>query len=411
MPIHKSLPQDLSAAIPWWTMNGDLSRDEARRQLDEMLSHGVFEFFLYPTFGLIKPDFLTEDWFDFIAFLIEECPKRGMRFWIYDELSWPSGTAGGRLLRDNPQYAMRSLRQQRITLEAGMTWTPDAGLSYVTAHVLESGENLTPVRPYTNESASSQTIIAIHNVLIDDLFFSSMGTSGTWNQRGIMDALNPEAVRAWMGYNYIPFKERFPQAVGKVIRGFFFDEPTMVSPFHTGDIPWTPGIEDLFKETYGYELTPNYWRLFEPDKTALQFRYDFWRLVGNRYADAFAKQLMEWCEENNMMFTGHDWPEEPSCQRLMTTAIGDLHYQQQYLHIPGTDYLYYENCFAEHAGMASQIKGWQRNLIYSAKHPSSTARYNNATYTICESSGSLGAKVSPPIVQKLMYDFLFTWEV
>ncbi|MBE6379644.1 MAG: hypothetical protein E7047_01800 [Lentisphaerae bacterium] len=411
MVHYNDLPCDISPVVPWWVITGTVVRQDVICQLDDFKSKNIGEFFVYPTFGLEFPDFLTGEWFEFIRFLINECKTRGMKFWIYDELSWPSGAAGGRLLIEHPEYRMRTLRWQTLDIAPGGSWQPEEQAEYIWCAVRKSAaqpwQEIAATCSYCNDTGQPQQLGCIIKVLIDDHFFCSMGTSGTTNPGGIMDALNPDAVRCWMSYNYLPYEERFPEELGQTIRGFFYDEPTMVSPFHTGDIPWTPNLEEKFMARYNYSCRGLYWTLFEPVSGYEQFRYDFWRLTGDLFAVAFAKQLSQWCSRHGVMFSGHNWPEEPSCQRLMTTAMGDLFYQQQYLHVPGTDFLFYENNYAESAGMCPGVKNWARNLIYSAKHPSSVARYNNAVHTICESSACLGKKCGAPSNQKVMYDFLY----
>ena len=401
----------ISPVIPWWTINGTVTAEDAVRQLDDFCEKGIREFFLYANFGLESPDFLTGEWFEFVAFLLQECPRRGMHFWIYDELSWPSGTAGGRLARKHPEYLMRTLRRSVFELQPAEKWQPEVNKEYIWCGVFTAGESVPqPIKctqEFVNRTSAVQTLWVIEKVLIDDLFFSSMGTSGTLNERGIVDAMNPEAVRCWMSYTYTPYKERFSEELGKTIRGFFFDEPTMISPFHAGELPWTPGFEEKFSARYGYDCRELYWALWEPTSQMVQFRCDYWRLAAELFAEAFAGQISRWCAENGLLFAGHHWPEEPSCQRLMTNAVGDIYYQQQYLSVPGTDFLYYENCYTQAAGMNPQSPKWARNLIYSAKHPSSVARYNNSVHTICESSACLKPAGSPPAVQKIMYDFLY----
>lgn len=403
--------EGLPGVIPWWTVNGRFVPGEAERQLDDLLGKGVTEFFLYPNFGLEEPDFLTEEWFGFVGFVIGACKKRGMRFWLYDELSWPSGTAGGRLCREHPEYRMRTLRKSSVTLAPGETWVPEPEAGYVLIEAVPGGVqdvHKTVREGFRNGTDGPVRLFTAEKVLNGDCFFSSMGTSGTRNDPGIMDALSPEAVSCWMAYNYIPYAERFPDELGKTVRGFFFDEPAMVSPFRTGDVPWTLGIEALFEKAYGYDMVPHLRAVFEQVPGEEQFRLDFWTLLAERFADSFAGRLSRWCDAHGLLLSGHCWPEEPSCQRLMTTATGSIRLLQKHLHVPGTDVLYADNCFAEKAGMCPGMPKWARNLIYSAKHPSSVARYSGMRYTICESSGitELGDAPSSPASQKVMFDFL-----
>jgi len=44
-------------------------------------------------------DYLSEEMFEAIGWAVDEAKKHGMRFWIYDEYNWPSGAAGGYLIR------------------------------------------------------------------------------------------------------------------------------------------------------------------------------------------------------------------------------------------------------------------------------------------------------------------------
>jgi len=401
----------LPGVIPWWTTNGRFTPDEAERQLDDFLEKGVSEFMIYPNFGLEYPNFLSEAWFDFIRFVIEACKVRNMHFWIYDDLNWPSGTAGGVLCKEHPEYLMHTLRHSRITLAPGEVWNPEPDTEYVRLEAVPGGQvdvNAVENAGFCNRTQEPVQLSVIKKVLIDDFFLSSMGTGSSENQTGIMDALNPEAVRCWMSYTYVPYAQRFPKDVGKTIRGFFFDEPTMISPFYTCDIPWTPGLDKLFSETYHYDMLPHLRALFEQLPHEEQFRLDFWSLLANRFAASFTGQLSAWCEQYGLLLSGHCWPEEPSCQRLMTVETGDTHLLQKFLHVPGTDVLYAENCFADKAGMCPNTEQWARNLIYSAKQPSSTARYSGARYTICETSGiaALGSTPVSPVYQKISFDFL-----
>ncbi|RLF01595.1 MAG: hypothetical protein DRK00_11145, partial [Thermoprotei archaeon] len=50
--------------------------------------------FFHAREGLVTP-FLGESWFRAFDAAVSEAKRRGMYVWIYDELWWPSGFAGG----------------------------------------------------------------------------------------------------------------------------------------------------------------------------------------------------------------------------------------------------------------------------------------------------------------------------
>ena len=409
--IFQSDNKSYYGPVPWWVLTGTLTHDEITRQLDDMRERNIREVFLYANYGLEKPDFLSAEWFDCVEFMIKEFAKRDMAFWIYDELSWPSGSAGGIVPRDYPQYRMRSLNRIEHTLASGETIALPAGdmvrwCGYFppesdTPQTLEAGST------FCNNFACDITVTILEVKLVDSIFFHNIGTESTWNQIGTLDTLNPAAVKCWMSYIHEEYRKRFKEHFGTIIKGFFFDEPTMSALDKTNTVPWTWDLEQAFAERYNYNCAENYWKLFYQKPDCEQFRYDFWLLTGNRFAEAFAKQLGDWCAENNLLLTGHGWPEEPSCQRLMVNSTGDLHFQQQYLQVPGTDFLQLANCFTENITMGAGMQGWARNYIFSTKHPAATARYNGTKRTLVENS-MICSFNSPLSKQRWCFDYHFS---
>ncbi len=409
--IFQSDQQSYYGPVPWWVLTGTLTRSEIIRQLDEFSLRNIKEVFLYANYGLEKPDFLSEEWFECVGFMIREFAKRKMAFWIYDELSWPSGSAGGMLPRDYPEYRMRSLTNTEKILAPGEKIQLPAGDMVRWCGVFydknPEPQELAPGEIFVNKTLQPATVVILEIKLIESVFFHNIGTESTWNQIGTLDTLNPAAVKCWMNYIHEEYRKRFKQYFGSIIKGFFFDEPTMSALDKTNTVPWTWDLEEAFQQKYGYDCRSHYWKLFRQPENAGQFRYDFWLLAGNRFAEAFAKQLGDWCSENNLLLTGHGWPEEPSCQRLMINSTGDLHFQQQYLQVPGTDYLQLANCYTDNITMGAGAAGWARNYIFSTKHPCSTARYNGTKRALVECSMICGFN-SPLSLQRWCFDYYFS---
>ncbi len=89
-----------SAPYPFWYWNGEMKKDVLTDQLAIMREKGIEEFIMHARYGLKTP-YLSEEWFAAVSHTVEEAHRTGMRAWIYDELNWPSGSAGG-IVTSNP---------------------------------------------------------------------------------------------------------------------------------------------------------------------------------------------------------------------------------------------------------------------------------------------------------------------
>ena len=225
--IFQSDQQSYYGPVPWWVLTGTLSRSEIVRQLDEFSLRNIKEVFLYANYGLEKPDFLSEEWFECVGFMIKEFAKRKMAFWIYDELSWPSGSAGGMLPRDYPEYRMRSLTNTEKILAPGEKIQLPAGDMVRWCGVFydknPEPQELAPGKIFVNSNPQPATVVILEVKLIESVFFHNIGTESTWNQIGTLDTLNPAAVKCWMNYIHEEYRKRFKQHFGSIIKEKTFD--------------------------------------------------------------------------------------------------------------------------------------------------------------------------------------------
>ena len=131
----------------FWFWNGALSEDELERQLHLMRAKGVEEFFIHPrqglggVFGQTENDYyLSRDYFDKVEFVLDRARRLGMHVWLYDDLNWPSGYAGGRVLgggevdgrqvEGDPDLVPRYLQLRAEDVEGPRTYdepVPDGG--------------------------------------------------------------------------------------------------------------------------------------------------------------------------------------------------------------------------------------------------------------------------------------------
>ena len=126
----------------FWFWNGRLTEDELDRQLHLMRGNGVDEFFIHPrqglggVFGQTENDYyLSKDYFDKVGFVLDRARELGMHAWLYDDLNWPSGYAGGRVLEGgvvdgrevagDPELIARYLQVRPRAVTGGTTYEED----------------------------------------------------------------------------------------------------------------------------------------------------------------------------------------------------------------------------------------------------------------------------------------------
>ena len=240
--------------VPMGALTGKPDRKMISETLSALKEVGITQYLLYPRSGC-ELEYLSKEWFDTCRIFLEEGKRLGFTsFWLYDEFNWPSGQCGGKIMKENPDYALHYLQ----VLEKDGTYT------------VREGRN--PDRP---------------------------------------NVLNPEAARSFLRSTHEKYAEHFGDLFGGLIKGIFSDEPSFLYVWH-GE---TPGEERLriacypgLKEEYA-ELTGN--DLEQDLIFCLKNHCDpFWqpavrKLLGEQFRKAFMQPIRDWCSAHNLFFTGH----------------------------------------------------------------------------------------------------------
>lgn len=275
------------AIVPFWMWNDRLKKEELLHQLQEIKSKGMNQVIIHPRFGLETP-YLSEEWFEAISWVVEEATRQKMGVWIYDELNWPSGYAGGKVLEKHPDFqATHLIRDKGGFIERKTSWKP------------------------------------------------------AYSENHYIDVLNPKAVRSFIDEVYEKYWQNFGKYFGETILGFFTDEPGIYNNFAGTDInsiPWTKNLPKFFKKLNGYNLEERLNLIWEDmGHRTIETRVDFWKTISLLYKESFFKQLQSWCHQRGVLFIGHVLMEE----NLVDTAKtqGDFFSTMEFLDFAGYDLL------------------------------------------------------------------------
>ncbi|MDD5597364.1 MAG: glycosyl hydrolase, partial [Victivallaceae bacterium] len=392
MEIYKNPPTEFHP-VPWWAWTGKMEKAEMKRQLGLMCEQGIYEFYIFPLYGLEYPVFLQDSWWEYITFTIEECEKRDMKVWIYDDLNWPSGSAGGWAVKEHPEYRMWMLQCRKIPLAKGENYYNEPSEEIVLSEFRDETGGIFNIRQkenyeWQNPTGKNGTLVLIVKIPHEITLLNCNGTPSSWGQRGALDLLNADAVKTWMSYIHEKYWKNFKKYFGKTLKGFFFDEPH-AHRYNGASLPWTKTLFKDFKGKYGYDLIPNLPKLFFNDKNSAKVRFDFWTLITEYFSLNFSRQLADWGSERAVAITGHGMLEEMCFQKAMLAVNSDIQQFLRYLQIPGCDLLGARTSYfndPESLLYGNDLKA-MRNLILTAKRVSSTARYSGAQRIMCEAFG------------------------
>ncbi len=347
---HFRTPPREYGAIHWAIWGGQLTRERITRELDELSQLGMYVVNLGPARGM-TPKYLSPEHLALTKFAVQEAAKRGMKIWLADEGSYPSGFAGGKINEDYPQLAMQGLvADLHISVAPGQTISmavPQDTLGALTV---------------SSESGSSATI-AIDNgrikwtappsgrweiELVRHVFRSSPtryinradGTYSKDSLYSLIDYLNPDATRAFLKTTHEAYKGLFGGQFGTTVLGFFGDEPD-----YTGFMPWTPTLLEQFRQKKGYDLQPYLPLFFAPKMTpkAWRVKADYWDVWSGIFSNSFFGVLAGWCAQNKMEYLFHLNHEELmfdlSRREDLIRNEGDFFRDMRHVQVPGVDNL------------------------------------------------------------------------
>lgn len=364
---------------PFWSINDYLDPEEVARQITLLDSGGYGGAFFHAREGLATP-FLSDEWFKSFEAALKEAKKRGMFIWIYDELCWPSGFAGGIIPALGSKYRAKAL----VAVLSERAYGGNEVLATFKCKLNSEGLPCEYVPAKPDESGGNYIYLSFMT------YTAPLGE--TWfNGMSYVDLLNAEVVRKFLEVAYAPYVERFRDEIGKSIPGVFTDEPNTSSSrprmlgfgenvtvpprgprFPTFALPWTDGIVERFREMSGYNILDRLPELLFDIGNYMKTRYDFWKTVTMLFLETFSKQIYDWCDKNGLKFTGHYLAEDSLLSQLICGGAVMPHYEYQ--HVPGID----------HLGM--HVWG----SLLTAKQVSSAANQLGKGRVLCETYGCTG---------------------
>jgi len=320
---------------PFWSLNGDLQEQELRRQIRIFKQMGFGGFFMHSRVGLVT-EYLSDPWFELMKSCVQEAAAQDMEAWLYDEDRWPSGAAGGIVTQD-PRWQMKQM--QLTEPEAATFAWPTTPNAAVFSAVFSNGRW---VRYRRLQSPPVTRLADNERLLVFTL--RPMDTQLWFNGQTYLDTLNPDAVAAFIAATHERYRQSVGDYFGKTIPGIFTDEPMRGAALRNMwdfgvSLPWTESLPKVFAEMFGYDIVDYLPELVfdAADGGFSQPRYHYYRCTTRMFAEAFSRQIGQWCQKNNLLFTGHVLEEQPLSHNV--SVVGACMQFYEYMQAPGIDNL------------------------------------------------------------------------
>ena len=300
----------------FWFWNDTPTRAQIDEQLDAFAAAGFGGVYVHPMPQAFRPaefrggievEYLSPAFFDLIAYACAAMRERRLTMWLYDEGGWPSGMAGGRVIREDASYGIWVLEKR--------------------------GASIKPMQ-LTAEIAYP-------------------------------DLMNPAATDCFIRHTHDKYFQSIGPEFGKTVRGIFTDEARLIGRVGTDRIPYSPFIPAAFQADHGYPLddvVPLLFRSDPDDPTRAVAHRDYCRTVGRLIARNFYGRIHDWCERHDLLFEGHHSGEDDFSRHGQ--YFGDYLEQARHYHIPGIDTIWRQihpgqpgGNFAQLASSSARVRG------------------------------------------------------
>jgi hypothetical protein len=302
-------------SVPFAVWNDEVTEEKIDRQINEMHSQGIGGIFVHPRYGMITPYF-SDKYFSLYKYTYEKVKSLGMKMWIYDENGYPSGGAGGYVREEMLESAGKALVFHYYdVLPSDIKGEVVVVLKSENSNFIDITNRLEEEKSKTGKYYVFELVKNTANDYVDLL----------------MKGVTEKFLEITLEKGY---KKYFGQEFGKMILGIFQDEADISSPV-ANSLKWTPDLFTAFQKKWGYDLKLHLPSLIGEVGNWKKIRHNYYSVLLDLFIERWAKVYYNYCEKNNLKFTGHYWENWwPNPARSPDNMA-----MYEWQHMPGIDIL------------------------------------------------------------------------
>ncbi len=280
--------------------------------------------------------YLSNEFLGIYKDAVEEAKKAGMQVIMYDDYAFPTGTVAGQFYQKFPQLMASRLDKVELNKKGKGTMAITFPEGTVLGAVLMNQRDKS-LKDVSGEIKGKTVKIPVEEgdwKLMG--FYLNHGEVLKIRNPGIINYIEKESVEKFLTLSYDKFYDAVGEYFGTVIPMSFYDEPSL----HWLDgRMWSAELNSKFTEKFGESpiiYYPSLW--YDIGEKTSSARNALHGIRTEMYAEAFIKQINEWCAKHNLKLSGHmDQEEIPN----PVMSNGDLMKVFEYQDIPAADDIFF----------------------------------------------------------------------
>lgn len=338
--LHKDFlsPSQKYRAVPFVRIDGDFSDEETMNTLlTDLKKAGYGGIAPIPVADMRRVGTATtpppgsEAYYAAYGKLLEKAKKLDMQVVYYDDVDFPSGRFGGKVLELFPQAHSWILTMREYECEEGTVTRrkldTDGIMMSLVAYELDTGE-----------------IIDLREEVMEDTVVWDT-PDGNWNilqficrenrESPFVNFLNYKASMKFVEVSYKAFTDRFAQYLGDVVRMTYYDDLQYLAQNRR---MWSPDFNEIFTKEFGFDPAPFYPALYYDIGAKTEYYTAcFMKCRAKMFSEGFFRAVSDFTKKFGLLSTGH---VSESKNAAISNLIGDAMQFQQYAGAAGLDMIH-----------------------------------------------------------------------
>lgn len=338
---------------PFWAWNCTLKKEDLRKQIGYFKEMGMGGFHMHCRTGM-NTEYLSDEFMEMVADCNETAKQKDMLCWLYDEDRYASGFGGGYVTKEmqyRERYLLFTPVRQNGYEEDRETFLEKCGQGEEPKGYFLMAYKVHLVRGYLEEyeiiEHSDSSVPCGDGEKIWYAYLTVDEKTSWWNNQTYVNTLDKNALDRFIAITHERYFEKVGDDFGKSIPAIFTDEPQFAEMENLNfaeeeksvRLPFTDDLDESFRRVYKDSLLEHLPEvIWERGKNAAAtVRYRYINHLTDRFVEAYAANIGNWCEHRGLALTGHMKGEETL--RSQTVFTGETMRSLRHFHLPGHDVL------------------------------------------------------------------------